>query len=112
VNFNDPNFVKDMENKIDGNYEEIKSLLLNLALCHTIIPEIKNNKIFYNASSPDELALVNAARSFDCSFVGRDEDNNILINFQGRESKYKLMNILEFNSARKRMSAIVETPEG
>jgi hypothetical protein len=35
--------------------------------------------VSYNASSPDELALVNAAKFFDWVFVGRDEDDNILV---------------------------------
>jgi magnesium-transporting ATPase (P-type) len=34
--------------------------LLFLALCHTIV--IDEKKGTYNASSPDELALVNAAK--------------------------------------------------
>lgn len=35
-----------------------------LSVCHTCIVEEKKGKIVYNASSPDELALVNAARYF------------------------------------------------
>lgn len=33
-----------------------------MSLCHSIITESKDGKILYNASSPDELALVNFAR--------------------------------------------------
>lgn len=47
-------------------------VILNLAICHTIIIEKKNGAINYNASSPDELALVNAARFFGYKFVDRD----------------------------------------
>tara|TARA_B110000285_G_C14998805_1_gene550304 strand:- start:253 stop:381 length:129 start_codon:yes stop_codon:yes gene_type:complete len=39
-----------------------------LAICHTIIPEKKNGALQYNASSPDELALTNAARHFGIVF--------------------------------------------
>jgi magnesium-transporting ATPase (P-type) len=48
-----------------------------LAVCHTVIVEEKDGQIIYNASSPDELALVNAARYFGFTFKGRDEDSNI-----------------------------------
>jgi phospholipid-transporting ATPase len=61
----------------------------------------------YNASSPDELALVNAAKFFGVEFMKRDEDNFVHLNFRGEMIKYKLLNILEFNSDRKRMSVIV-----
>ena len=33
-----------------------------LAFCHTIVIEKRDNEIIYNASSPDELALVNFAK--------------------------------------------------
>ena len=39
-----------------------------LAVCHTIIVELKDGNIQYNASSPDELALTNAARFFGIEF--------------------------------------------
>ena len=33
----------------------------------------------FNASSPDELALVNAAKFFGASFIKRDEENNMIV---------------------------------
>ena len=51
-----------------------------LAVCHTIVPNIaKDGTLSYNASSPDELALTNAARYFGQVFEDRDGDNNIVI---------------------------------
>jgi phospholipid-transporting ATPase len=44
-----------------------------------VIIEKKDGKVFYNASSPDELALVNAAKFLGVTFVGRDEDSNMII---------------------------------
>jgi magnesium-transporting ATPase (P-type) len=83
-----------------------------LAICHTIVVEEKNGEIYYNASSPDELALVNAAKFFNWEFVGRDEDDNIIIKIHGTERKYQLLNVIEFSSARKRMTIIVKDEEG
>lgn len=65
----------------------------------------------FNSSSPDELALVNAAKHFGFAFINRDEDNNIIVNDFGEEKKYKLLNVIEFSSQRKRMSAIVKYPD-
>ena len=39
-------------------------------------------KSVFNSTSPDELALVNAAKYFGIKFVGRDDDNNIEIKFE------------------------------
>lgn len=39
-----------------------------LAVCHTVIPEIKNEKINYQASSPDEAALVAGAELLGYQF--------------------------------------------
>lgn len=85
-------------------------MLLHLAICHTIVIDERTGK--FNASSPDELALVNAAKFFGAVFVKRDEDNNMIVSFKGQQFKYKLLNILEFTSARKRMSVVVEDEKG
>jgi phospholipid-transporting ATPase len=50
-----------------------------LSICHTVIVENNNGKVTYNASSPDELALVNGAKFLGYSFKCRDEDDNIVI---------------------------------
>lgn len=86
--------------------------MIALAVCHTIIAETKDKEIVYNASSPDELALVNFAKFVGSEFVGIDEDNNMEINFKGTRMKFQLLHVLEFNSARKRMSVILRLPDG
>lgn len=85
-----------------------------LAICHTIIVDDKNGVLTYNASSPDELALTNGGRHFGFTFRERDEDGNMVIEnkFTGQLEKYELLNVIEFTSARKRMSVIVREPSG
>ena len=51
-----------------------------MACCHSIVVDQKQKS--YNASSPDELALVNAAREFGYKFSDRDEDGNLIIDNQ------------------------------
>ena len=87
-----------------------------LGICHTVITEQKVSKegaayVSYNASSPDELALVNGARHLGFGFRDRDADDNMVIDTWDGERKYKLLNLIEFDSARKRMTVIVRTPE-
>lgn len=112
VNFDDQHFYTHFRDKRSENYDYIERVLLNLALCHNIIIENKNGKINYNASSPDELALVNAARFFGVKYMDRDEENNLFIDFKNERQKWKLLNTIEFNSTRKRMTVVVKDPKG
>ena len=57
-------------------------------MCHTVVADLKEGKTTYNASSPDELALVNAAKYFGYFFKGRDDDNNIEVEIQGRRTVF------------------------
>lgn len=63
-------FGSSRQNKIDET-------LLFLAICHTVVTEIDKStgELKYNASSPDELALLSFARYAGCVFEGIDEEN-------------------------------------
>lgn len=47
----------------------IDEFLSLLATCHTVIPEMKNGKVAYQASSPDEAALVSGAEVLNYRFT-------------------------------------------
>jgi magnesium-transporting ATPase (P-type) len=96
-----------------------------LAVCHTVIAEKSKNSqnsdhLAYNASSPDELALVNAAKYFGYYFKGRDDDNNMVVELRGVEDdlgmgsntkQFQLLTVIEFTSTRKRMTVIVRSQQ-
>lgn len=61
----------------------------------------------FEAESPDELALVNAAYSYDCCLVNRSP-NHILVNVPGEGlEEYEILKVLPFDSSRKCMSIVV-----
>ncbi|XP_065055666.1 phospholipid-transporting ATPase IF-like isoform X1 [Rhopilema esculentum] len=98
--------------------DDVKNFLITLALCHTVeaekLPEEKQTdeeKYAYQASSPDEKALVEVAARFGIVFKGRTGEN-MELEMDGEVKSYKFLHVLEFDSARKRMSNILETPEG
>jgi phospholipid-translocating ATPase len=63
----------------------------------------------YKAESPDEAALVNAAKNAGFAFIKRK--NKILtVDILGKEYEFELLHVLEFNSDRKRMSVILRRP--
>lgn len=77
-----------------------------LALCHTVMSEVRNGKLEYQAQSPDEAALVSAARNFGFVFKERSP-NSITIEVMGTKEIYEVLCILDFNNVRKRMSVIL-----
>lgn len=77
-----------------------------LALCHTVMSEVREDKLEYQAQSPDEAALVSAARNFGFVFKERTP-NSITIEVMGVTEIYELLCILDFNNIRKRMSVIL-----
>jgi len=90
VNFSDSNFELHMNDYQSDNYANIHRYLEVLSVCHTVIAEKSKNSqnrdhLAYNASSPDELALVNAAKYFGYYFKGRDDDNNMIVELKGIE---------------------------
>ena len=81
-----------------------------LALCHTVIAYMNplTNVLEYKAQSPDEAALVQAAA--DVGFVFCGQDRGVLrmkTPFSDQVEEYELLNVLDFTSARKRMSVVV-----
>lgn len=92
--------------------------LLSLALCHSCFPEVqRNGEIGFQAASPDELALVEAARELGYILFDR-VTNSITLNTYPNgpeiavEEVYQVLDIIEFSSKRKRMSIVVRFPDG
>ncbi|KAF3767296.1 hypothetical protein M406DRAFT_89812 [Cryphonectria parasitica EP155] len=90
--------------------------ILAMALCHTCLPEIRDDKIEYQASSPDELALVRAAQELGYTVVQRSSQQVTLrvSNADGSEVTrvYEILDVIEFSSKRKRMTIILRCPDG
>ncbi|KAM4795955.1 phospholipid-transporting ATPase VA [Rhinophrynus dorsalis] len=64
----------------------------------------------FEAESPDEAALVYAARAYNCSLVGRLSDQvTVELPHLGRLT-FELLHTLGFDSIRKRMSVVVRHP--
>ena len=119
VNFDDPDLYASLKDSSDPQGEKIKRFLEALGLCHTVICDEKLDKetdepyTIFNASSPDELALVNGARHLGFVFKARDDEGQMVCEtaWDGTPQSYKLLKVIEFDSTRKRMSVIVRTPD-
>lgn len=118
-----------LKDDVDQGREDVVEFFRLLALCHTVMVEEKEKvtngssldldetdfvpghegdmgNLEYQAQSPDEGALVTAARNFGIVFKSRTPNSvNILVN--GKEEIYELLCILDFDNVRKRMSVVV-----
>ncbi|XP_050223606.1 probable phospholipid-transporting ATPase 8 isoform X2 [Mercurialis annua] len=89
-----------------------------LAICHTAVPEKdeESGEVFYEAESPDEAAFVIAAREVGFELCERTQSSISLHELDPATGKnvkrtYKLLQVLEFSSSRKRMSVVVKNDE-
>ena len=125
VAFNDPTMKNDLAQGSYQQQQDIRKLLLQMAICHTINTEATGNDfndgIAYEAESPDENSFVWAAASMGYRFRKRVTHEGIqkvtvdlpLVPGEPRESEeFTLLQTLEFSSARAKMSTIVKCPDG
>ncbi|KAI8146793.1 hypothetical protein BJV82DRAFT_509376 [Fennellomyces sp. T-0311] len=109
--FVDPKLYDDLADPESAQATLVTHFFMSLALCHTVIAERPDednpNRIEYKAQSPDEAALVATARDCGFVFVGR-EANTVHVKIKGESKYFEILNVLEFNSARKRMSIILK----
>lgn len=108
--FNDPSLLENLQSS-HPTAAVIMEFMTMMAICHTAVPERNDDTITYQAASPDEGALVRAARNLGFVFSARTPDS-VIIEALGQEEKYELLHVLEFTSTRKRMSVIMRTPSG
>lgn len=99
--------------------QKVKLLLLSIALCHTCFPEDSRaqSSVGFQGVSPDEVALLTAARELGYMLLSRRPDSITLrILHNQRDDKYsdeiyEVLDVIEFSTTRKRMSIIVRMPD-
>uniref|UniRef100_H3G823 Phospholipid-transporting ATPase n=1 Tax=Phytophthora ramorum TaxID=164328 RepID=H3G823_PHYRM len=111
IHFDDPGLLRTLY--AGGKQGElIHEFLTLLSICHTVIPETdsKTGAIAYRASSPDEEALVKAAKCLGYNFVAPAP--LMKVETPDPTAKYHtIVNVNEFNSTRKRMSVVAVNEE-
>ncbi|CAH2038382.1 unnamed protein product [Thlaspi arvense] len=118
-NFDDPRLMRGGWRN-EPNPELCKEFFRCLAICHTVLPEGDESpeKIFYQAASPDEAALVTAAKNFGFFFYRRTptmvyvRESHTEQMGKIQDVSYEILNVLEFNSTRKRQSVVCRFPNG
>lgn len=106
--FHDSQIDADLAKRDSEQARGIYNFFMNLALCHTVLTSEEDGMISYKAQSPDEAALVQAAADVGFIFLGRDKDTlRVQTPHDDDVVEFQLLNVLEFTSARKRMSVVI-----
>ncbi|WWC70833.1 uncharacterized protein I206_104785 [Kwoniella pini CBS 10737] len=110
-----PNLVDHMANPSDPLQHHIIDFFRALAICHSVLSDApdpaKPYELDYKAESPDEAALVAAARDAGFPFINKN-NNSLDIEVLGTPERWTPLRLLEFNSSRKRMSVVARSPDG
>ncbi|GAA5824901.1 hypothetical protein JCM11251_005386 [Rhodosporidiobolus azoricus] len=110
-----PPMAEELVNRGTEQHDRLTAFWRALAICHTVLTdrpdETNPNILDYKAESPDEAALVSAARDAGFVFISKT-NQEIEIEALGQTERYVPLRTLAFNSARKRMSSLVRCPDG
>jgi phospholipid-translocating ATPase len=91
----------------------VRDLVLALALCHNVTPTMEEvdgkNVVTYQASSPDEIAIVRFTESVGLRLLHRDRESIVLESAETNQVvvRVKILDIFPFTSDSKRMGIIV-----
>ncbi|KAH9773604.1 phospholipid-transporting ATPase 3 [Citrus sinensis] len=118
-NFDDPRLLRGAWRN-EHNPDACKEFFRCLAICHTVLPEGDESpeRITYQAASPDEAALVTAAKNFGFFFYRRTptmiyvRESHVEKMGKMQDGCYEILNVLEFNSTRKRQSVVCRYADG
>ena len=90
----------------------IRDFITALALCHNVTPTYPNpddrSMVEYQASSPDEVALVKFAESLDMRLIERDQNTIVIENAAKQMENYEILANFPFSSDTKRMGIIIK----
>jgi phospholipid-translocating ATPase len=86
----------------------VRDCINALALCHNVTPVVDKEGVkTFQASSPDEIALVKTAEDLGVILKDRNEHQITLINSIGIEEKYNILANFPFSSESKRMGIVL-----
>lgn len=86
---------------------KVYDMVMALALCHNVTPVTnEDGSVTYQASSPDEVALVDWTRSMGVHLAARDQHSITLSGDLGT-FVYDILEVFPFTSERKRMGIVV-----
>ena len=115
--------LKDVEEKILNSQEQnrkrfrrnrnnvIRDTITALGLCHNVTPTLEDGIKGFQASSPDEIALVKFAEEIKIELSKRTQTQIQIINGNNQEENYEILANFPFSSETKRMGILLKNIE-
>ena len=112
---NRPTDILEQSSMSDPDRIALTRFFIHMSLCHTVFPTSSGGKgrlPTYQASSPDELALVQGAATLGFVFFDKSM-NTLYTKTYGSVEKlaWEILAEIPFNSNRKRMSLVIKEPK-
>ena len=101
-NEQNPNAIQSSSRGFNTNLNQIKLddnsklFFTSLAVCHTVIPETIDGQLTYNASSPDEKALVEGKHSL---FITHNLTKVVHSNLKKKSHQNTMVNLISAENA-------------
>lgn len=110
------NYIQNKNNTIDISKRRfrrnrnniIRDAITALGLCHNVTPVEENGVREYQASSPDEVALVKLAESLNIKLNERSQMRMQIMNAENVAEDYEILANFPFSSETKRMGILVK----
>ena len=101
INLNEKNYIND---KIC-----VDRFFLLICVCNDVFPTVKDDKIIYQSTFPDDIALVRGAQQLGYEFQIRNYNNLTIKNYINHSTyNFEILIFIPFNSDRKRMTILVK----
>lgn len=87
----------------------LERFFLLLCVCNEVFPTLKEDKICYQSTSPDDIALVKGAQQLGFEFQYRNYNNLTIKNYINHNNyNFEVLISIPFNSNRKRMTVLTK----
>lgn len=85
----------------------VYDLVQGLSVCHNVTPVVSENEVTYQASSPDEVAIVQWTECVGMKLYRRDRSTIVIRDPLNDDQEYQVLHTFPFTSDTKRMGIIV-----
>ncbi len=86
----------------------VKDAVLALATCHNVTPVLNDDgSVTYQASSPDEVAIVRWTESVGLTLISRERNAMTVRDPHGKRHRYAILAVFPFSSESKRMGIVI-----
>ncbi|KAH9412025.1 phospholipid-transporting ATPase [Ordospora pajunii] len=83
-------------------------LVQALSVCHNVTPVVSGEETIYQASSPDEIAIVEWTECVGMKLFRRDRNTIVIRDPLNDDQEYQVLHVFPFTSETKRMGIIVK----